>query len=137
MLSILPSVIFAKTHCANIASHSNGAIYQNIPTQQTTEIFTSLLHDKNVVIQRIVSNGQVTPIDQPYYQAQDEWVIVLQGHATLKVAGAGLINLKKGDYYFIPHHTKHWVTYTSNHPKVIWLTVHIFNHPVKPNENPD
>ena len=112
-------------------------IYSGIPKKQSTEKFSALLHDKNVVIQRIVSNGQVTPIDQPYNQKQDEWVIVLQGHAKLKIHGKGVVMLNTGDYCFIPKHTKHWVIYTSEKPKVIWLTVHIFDDPIPKNDNPD
>ena len=112
-------------------------IYSNIPASQKGEIFSSLLHDKNIVIQRIISNGQITPTKDPYYQEQDEWVIVLQGAAKLKIENKGMITLNKGDYYFIPKHTKHWVTYTSKKPKVVWLTVHIFKNAVSRTYNPN
>ena len=119
---------------SNMDEHS---IYAEIPAKQSGEIFTTLLRDKNVVIQRIISDGQVTPPDKPYYQEQDEWVIVIQGQASLNVDGAGKVDLQEGDYYFIPKHTKHWVTYTSKKPKTIWLTVHVFDKPVPAGYDPD
>lgn len=100
-------------------------IHSNIPAMHKAELFTTLLQNKNVRIERIVSSGQITPPDKPYNQIQDEWVIVLQGHATLDVAGKK-VSLHPGDYYLIPAHTRHLVTYTSKEPQVIWLAVHIF-----------
>ena len=130
-------VILFVGYVGMVYAASPGNIYSDIPVKHDGEIFNSLLHDKNIVVQRIISNGQVTPKNKPYYQKQDEWVIVLQGYAKLKIQNKGIIVLNKGDYYFIPRHTKHWVTYTSKKPKVIWLTVHIFNSPVDRTYNPD
>lgn len=105
-------------------------IYDKISTLSNQEQFTDLLRKKNVLVERIVSSGQITPEDKPYYQEQDEWVIILQGEARLKVNNKE-VSLKKNDYILIPHHTKHWVTYTSKIPKTIWLTVHVFDHAVE------
>lgn len=99
-------------------------IYDNIEIASKEEVITPLLQHKNVTIERIVSSGQVTPEDKPYQQQHDEWVIVLQGEAILKLENRQ-ITLNAGDSLLIPQNIRHWVTYTSTEPKVIWLVVHI------------
>ncbi|HEV8694337.1 MAG TPA: hypothetical protein VGQ93_09170, partial [Lysobacter sp.] len=49
------------------------------------ERFETLLSHKNLAIERIVSSAAMTPTE--YVQTQDEWVAILQGEATLEVAG--------------------------------------------------
>ena len=51
-------------------------IFDNIPDVVPEEIFSLLLKDKNVRIERIVSQGQRTPAGEWYDQMQNEWVIV-------------------------------------------------------------
>lgn len=82
-----------------------------------------------MLIERIISTGQVTPIGEWYNQDQDEWVILLQGDATLDYFDGSSIQLKAGDYLFIPAHQKHRVEYTSSEPPCIWLAVHGNLHP--------
>ncbi|MFK7907223.1 MAG: hypothetical protein AB8B69_18950, partial [Chitinophagales bacterium] len=45
------------------------------------EFFQPLLQNKNkdVLIERIISTGQITPENEWYEQAKDEWVVLLQG----------------------------------------------------------
>jgi cupin 2 domain-containing protein len=89
------------------------------------EIFETLIASEEVLIERIISTGQVTPDDEYYDQNYDEWVILLQGIATLSFEKNKKTNLKAGDYLFIPAHQKHRVDYTSSMPACIWLAVHI------------
>lgn len=86
------------------------------------ERFQRLLQCGNVVIERIVSSARPEPTE--YVQAQDEWVALLSGSATLSMAGRKL-ELAKGDALFIPKGTPHRVERTSL--GAIWLAVHI--HP--------
>jgi cupin 2 domain-containing protein len=90
------------------------------------ELFESLLQGDNIRVERIVSGGQVTPPNQWYDQEQDEWVILLQGQATLTLvdAEATKIDIKAGDYLFIPAHQKHRVEFTSQEPPCVWLAIH-------------
>ena len=88
------------------------------------ESFETLISGKDILIERIISTGQTTPSGQWYDQEQDEWVILLQGEAELSYANGKKINLKAGDYLFIPAHQKHRVEYTSYEPPCIWLAVH-------------
>ena len=86
------------------------------------ERFETLLSRRNLVVERIVSSGQVDT--RAYAQPQDEWVLLLQGEATLRMNGESHA-LKGGDYLFIPAGTEHAVERTSE--GAIWLAVHL--HP--------
>lgn len=88
------------------------------------ELFESLVSADNISIERIISTGQVTPPGEWYDQDQDEWVILLQGFASLAYGDGSKIKLTTGDYLFIPAHQKHRVEYTSSEPPCIWLAVH-------------
>ncbi len=98
----------------------------NLPSPiPVSELFESLLSTEKVLIERIVSTGQITPPGEWYDQETDEWVILLQGEAELSYKDGERIVLKGGDYLLIPAHVKHRVEYTSNEPPCIWLAVHI------------
>lgn len=88
------------------------------------EQFESILHNQSLLIERIISTGQTTPQGEWYDQEQDEWVILLQGEATLSYADGSQIQLKPGDYLLISAHQKHRVEYTSTNPPCIWLALH-------------
>ncbi len=88
------------------------------------ELFESLVSADNILIERIISTGQTTPPGEWYDQDRDEWVILLQGSASLAYANGTDIKLTTGDYLFIPAHQKHRVEYTSSEPPCIWLAVH-------------
>lgn len=97
----------------------------NLPSKlPTTELFETLLTQENVVIERIVSQGQTTPSGKWYDQDKNEWVILLQGKAELSYADNSRIKLTQGDYLYIPAHQKHRVEYTSINPVCIWLAIH-------------
>lgn len=88
------------------------------------ELFEILFNASNCKVERIVSAGQVTQMDHWYDQDQDEWVVLLQGHAVLEFLDASFYELKKGDFIFIPSHFRHRVVYTSEEPACIWLAIH-------------
>ncbi|MGK7941218.1 MAG: cupin domain-containing protein [Crocosphaera sp.] len=88
------------------------------------EIFETIINNKNLKVERIISTGQTTPKDTWYDQEQDEWVILLQGEATLLFSDNTSINLTEGDYLLIEAHQKHQVTFTSVDPPCIWLAIH-------------
>ncbi|AJI74557.1 mannose-6-phosphate isomerase family protein [Francisella philomiragia subsp. philomiragia ATCC 25015] len=97
-------------------------LFDVIPSTSNNEIFVDLLKSDNIHIEKIISYGQVTPIDEPYIQSHDEWVIVLKGMAKLRLDNNDYI-LDEGEHLFIPKNTKHWVTYTEN--PTIWLALHL------------
>jgi len=101
-------------------------IFANIPEQFTDELFECIIKKDNVLVERIVSNGHVTPAGQWYDQKGDEWVILLQGQATLLFEkDQQLINLMPGDYLLIPAHTRHRVEWTLPDFNTLWLAIHL------------
>ena len=97
----------------------------NLPSSlPNQEIFESIVSTDSILIERIISTGQTTPLGECYDQDKDEWVILLQGEAALSYADGSQIRLTAGDYLFIPAHQKHRVEYTSSTPPCIWLAVH-------------
>ena len=96
----------------------------DLPSLTNKELFESLVSADNILIERIISTGQTTPPGGWYDQDQDEWIILLQGFASLAYDDQTEINLTPGDYLLIPAHQKHRVVYTSSEPPCIWLAVH-------------
>ena len=82
------------------------------------------------LVERIISNGEVTPEDQWYDQERDEWVAVLEGEACLLFEDGREVRLGCCDHVFLPKHCKHRVIYTSS--PCIWLAVH--GSPLKAHE---
>ena len=58
-------------------------LFANLPVETKDEVFTELLSRPGARIERIVSNGQSTPVDTPFNQDHDEWVLLLRGSASL------------------------------------------------------
>jgi cupin 2 domain-containing protein len=85
-----------------------------------SEVFKTLLSDKNVEIKTIISNTLKT--QQTFTQECDEWVVVLEGCAKLEMDGI-IHKLKKGDTLFIPANKKH--TLLKTRKIVVWLAVYI------------
>lgn len=105
-----------------------GQLFQLPTPLPPEELFTPLFETGTVRIERIVSAGQITPMGQWYDQPQDEWVILLQGEATLAYDDGRQLGLTAGEYVLLPAHTRHRVNFTSVDPPCIWLAVHM-EHP--------
>jgi cupin 2 domain-containing protein len=97
-------------------------LFENVVAMTAGERVETLLHCRNLVIERIVSVPGVT--SPPYDQDQDEWVLLLQGSARLELEGRTL-QLRAGDALFIPAHARHRVIDTASQPPCIWLAVHL------------
>ncbi len=102
-----------------------GNLFADIVPPATGERFDTLLTHGQLVVERIVSSAEFTP--HTYVQPQDEWVVLLQGEATLQVDGEA-ITLAAGDHLFLPAGTPHSVEQAS--AGALWLAVHL--HPVEP-----
>lgn len=87
------------------------------------ERFDVLLRHKSLTIERIVSSPRIA--HERYVQAQDEWVVLLQGQAMLDVDGRS-VALTSGDHLFLPAQTPHTVLQVSD--GALWLAVHL--HPI-------
>lgn len=84
------------------------------------ELTTILAESKNVRIERIISTGQTSDW---YDQEQAEFVVLLEGNATLEFENIRLLDLAKGDTILIKPHERHRVSYTSAEPPCVWLCV--------------
>ena len=89
------------------------------------EHIDTLYSNRNTRIKRILSKGHVTPPGQWYDQKEDEWVMLMQGNASLEFEDGSIIHLRTGDYIVLDAGTKHRVSYTSNNPPCIWLAVYV------------
>lgn len=99
-------------------------IYSAIPCDLAQEVFEQLAGNDQVVIERIVSKGQKSPLSGWYVQQKNEWVLVLKGKAVLVFEGRESITLNEGDFINIPPHKKHKVEWTDPDRETIWLAVH-------------
>lgn len=97
-------------------------IFSNIKIDKKNEEFLDLLKHENVRIERIISNGQCSPINFWYEQDENEFVLLLKGEAILEFENSELI-LKEGDFINIPSNQKHRVKYTSKEFTTIWLAI--------------
>ena len=60
-----------------------GNIFATIPEVFPEEIFETIIANKAVHIERIVSKGHTSPESGWYDQDKNEWVMVLKGEAVL------------------------------------------------------
>lgn len=97
-------------------------LFKDAAPPASGERFDTLLALRNLVIERIVSSADTVPTE--FVQSQDEWVLLVQGSATLEVAGA-THELAPGDHLFLPARTPHTVKRSSE--GTVWLAVHL--HP--------
>jgi len=84
------------------------------------ELTTILAESDSVRIERIISTGQTTDW---YDQDETEFVLLLDGNATLDFDDGQQVELGKGDWLTIKPHRRHRVTFTSTQPPCIWFCV--------------
>ena len=93
----------------------------NYKVPSSGEDFSTLFEGKNIKIIRIVSSDNIEP--QEYIQDEDEYVILLEGKATLEIDDK-IKELVRGDALLIPAKTPHKVLKTSK--GALWLAVHTY-----------
>jgi cupin 2 domain-containing protein len=109
-------------------------------TQGPQEWVDTLVTQPGVLIERIVSTGQVSPPGFWYDSPRDEWVVLLSGAARLEFeagerSGPGdggrggdgesaLHAMQPGDYVLIKAHRRHRVAWTHESEPTVWLAVH-------------
>ncbi len=84
------------------------------------ENFHTLLKTDYTEIKVITSN--TISDKKEFVSNKDEWVLLLQGCAKLKINDT-IYKLKKGDTVFIPAHTKHTLIKTKK--VAYWLSVYL------------
>jgi len=134
MTAILALLPIAGSGLARNSAFSSGDaetmidnLLANLPDASTDEIFETLLEQPGIRLERIISQGQVTPPGEWYDQEQDEWVMVLSGEARLLIEGEHEQDMGPGDAVFLPAHRRHRVTWTDPAQPTIWLALHIWS----------
>jgi len=99
-------------------------LFEGIAADFPDEVFDVILQHENIKIERIISSGHTSPSSGWYNQDKHEWVLILQGSATIGFEDGSSIQMQEGDYLNITAHRKHRVTKTSKNPDTIWLAIH-------------
>ncbi len=100
-------------------------LLEKLPAAKRAEAFTELMKRPGVRIERIVSRGQSTPDDAPMVQDHDEWVLLLEGAAGLRIEESDVVELGPGDHLLIEKGRRHWVAWTAKDRATVWLAVHL------------
>ena len=98
-------------------------VFDGIPDGSPDEVFTKLLGSETVRIERIVSFGQCSPEGFWYEQDENEWVLLLEGSATLAFDDGTAIDLLPGDHLDLPAGRRHRVERTAADRRTVWLAV--------------
>ena len=101
-----------------------GNIKADIPESLKEEFIDLLLNDKGIRIERIVSEGHMSPDDFWYDQATNEFVLLMEGRGLIEFEHEKSVELNPGDYIIIPAHKRHRLAETSKTEKTVWLAVH-------------
>lgn len=99
-------------------------LLEKLPAAKRAEHFTDLLTRPGVRIERIVSRGQATPDNEPMAQNWDEWVLLLEGAAGIRIEDSVVVELDPGDHLLIGKGQKHWVAWTATDRPTVWLAIH-------------
>jgi cupin 2 domain-containing protein len=100
------------------------SLFAGIPPKTRGEFFEEILRTDAFRIERIVSQGQASPPGFWYDQETDEWVLLVKGSATLRLADGRTIALAPGDHLLIPRHVRHRVEQTDPEGETVWLAVY-------------
>jgi cupin 2 domain-containing protein len=97
-------------------------LFSDLPCNLPEELIEKLIDTPEVRLERIISTGHASLQGFWYDQAENEWIVVLQGEAVLEFENETQI-LKPGDYVLIPAHHRHRVHSTSLTEPTVWLAV--------------
>ena len=98
-------------------------LLDNLPSELPEELVSTLVKNRHVRVERIVSTGHSSPTDFWYDQDEHEWVLLLKGEATLLFEDGRLVSMQTGDHVLIPAHEKHRVQWTQPDEATVWLAV--------------
>src|SRR5947209_8388737 len=89
-----------------------GNLISNLPDPMPEESFLPLLVGSKFRMERIVSHGHASPEGFWYQQVEAEWVLVIQGHATVRFEEGAINDMVPGSCLLIPAGTRHRVDWT-------------------------
>jgi len=97
-------------------------LFAGLPATLADELNQALVRANSVRIERIVSQGHASADGYWYDQAENEFVLVVQGAARLRFEDEA-IEMRPGDWINVSAHRKHRVEWTDPNQKTIWLAV--------------
>ena len=97
-------------------------IFDKIIVDKKEENFFEIFKNETIKIEKIVSNGQISPENFWYEQEKSEFILLLEGFAILEFENRE-VELKKGDCINIKAKQKHRVKFTSLDEPTIWFAV--------------
>lgn len=97
-------------------------IYEKVQIDKTEETFFEIFKNDKIKVEKIVSNGQSSPLNFWYEQKENEYILLLEGFAILEFEDFE-VELKKGDCLNINSMQKHRVKFTSQEEPTIWFAV--------------
>ena len=97
-------------------------IFEKIIVDKTEEFFFEIFKNETIKIEKIVSNGQISPEIFWYEQEKSEFILLLEGYAILEFENRE-VELKKGDCLNIEAFEKHRVKFTSLDEPTVWFAV--------------
>lgn len=98
-------------------------LFSGIPDSLPDELIDTMHSSHGIRIERIISDGHSSEADFWYDQDEHEWILLVQGEASIIYPDESEITLKAGDYLLIPAHRKHRVSRTDHRQKTIWLAI--------------
>jgi cupin 2 domain-containing protein len=99
-------------------------LLRDLPDARAGEAIETILVAPGVRIERIVSQGQVSPEGSWYNQPEAEWVLLLAGAARLRFEDEPEARpLGPGDCVHIAAHRRHRVDWTDPDRPTVWLAV--------------
>jgi len=102
-----------------------GNLFINVADKHADEQIVELLSAQNIRIERIVSTGHATALDEWYDQDRAEWVLLLAGSAGLIFEGeTEPLVLEPGSYVHIGAHVRHRVAWTDQSVPTVWLAIY-------------
>ena len=97
-------------------------IFEEIIVDKSEEKFFEIFKNETIKVEKIVSNGQVSPENFWYEQEENEFVLLLEGFAIVEFEDFEM-ELKKGDCLNIKAMQKHRVKFTSLDEPTVWFAV--------------
>ena len=102
-----------------------GSLLSPLPDGLCEEQIETLLESGRFRLERILSQGQVSPEGFWFDQDTDEWVALLRGAAAIEIEGRDLpLRLQPGDWVLLPKGLRHRVAYTAEAEVTVWLALH-------------
>ncbi len=99
-------------------------LLKSIPKDISKELFETLVENKHIHIERIVSRGHTSPKKGWYNQEKNEWVLLLKGAARLEFEGGRVESMAPGDCLEILAGVKHRVVWTEPEQETVWVAIH-------------